>query len=220
MPPVVRLRTTDIWKRLATLSKRRAWRAVAVPFLGRGAARLLALQEDDILVVRFEDAVIRAGLVDPREVLGYIERGVRVFSATNLHAKVFVFGRTAVVGSSNVSVASERLLIEAVVETTAPRVVAAAGAFVQSLAGDEITPKFARAKIPLYRPPRRPAGPARPGVQHSTVWALGLTYVPWDADDEQEARAAQRSAAKLLDDPAKFRIETVSWIGETRLRFG
>lgn len=68
----------------------------------------------------------------------YVKAGVEVHSAANLHAKVFVLGRTAIVGSSNVSAASENSLVEAGIETTDPQVVAKCKRFVEDLRGDVI----------------------------------------------------------------------------------
>ena len=150
----------------------------------------------------------------------YLDSGVRVFSALNLHAKVFVFGPVAAIGSSNVSVASERLLIEAVVETRAPSVVRAAREFVRSLCGDEITPEYAQSKIGLFRPPRRPAVPTGAVVQQSTVWALVADYVDWDEDDEATAKAERPSAVGLLEDPQRYRVEMIAWHGSARMKAG
>jgi len=119
-----------IWPRLRQLARtgrRRAY--VAVPFLGRGAARRLPLRRGDVLITKFDLAAVRAGLVNPREVVAFIKRGVEVHSVANLHAKVYVFGRTAFVGSANVSASSEDSLIEAGCQVTSLDVVAECRAF-------------------------------------------------------------------------------------------
>ena len=101
----VKLLTDTVWARLSVLARRprRSAAAVAVPYLGVGAAKRLPLRRGDLLVTRFDDAAITAGLVDPRDVDKYLQRGVDVHAVTNLHAKVFVLGSCAVVGSTNIS---------------------------------------------------------------------------------------------------------------------
>src|SRR5437879_954134 len=96
--------SANIWPELRRLAKSKSRRAlVAVPFVGRNAARQLALRAGDILVTKFDEAAIRQGLVSPHAIVAFIQRGVNVYSVSNLHAKVFVFGRRAIVGSANVS---------------------------------------------------------------------------------------------------------------------
>src|SRR6266567_7372820 len=101
-----------IWPRLRRLAKTRRRRGyVAVPFLGTGAAKRLPLKRGDVLITKFDLATVRAGQVNPSEVVAFIKRGVEVHSVANLHAKVYVFGRVAFVGSANVSASSEDSLI-------------------------------------------------------------------------------------------------------------
>ena len=71
---------------------------VAVPYLSGDATRRLNLQQGDILVTCFDDQNIKSGAVSPAEVLKYLRRGVEVHHCSDLHAKVYVSGRRAVVG--------------------------------------------------------------------------------------------------------------------------
>lgn len=75
---------------------------VAVAFLGKAATTLLPLREGGMLVTRAKKNAVKAGLVDPREGLKLLRRGVRVHDCAHLHAKVFVFGSRAMVGSAHV----------------------------------------------------------------------------------------------------------------------
>jgi hypothetical protein len=127
----------EIWPRLRRLAKTKRRRAfVAVPFLGSGAAKRLPLRDRDILVTKFDAASVRADLVNPSEVVNFIKRGVEVHSVTNLHAKVYVFGRRAVVGSANVSSTSEHHLVEAACEFSDRKMVAMCREFVLALRGE------------------------------------------------------------------------------------
>src|SRR5262249_21814683 len=134
------LRTRDVWRRISALArtKRRGPAFVAVSYLGAGAADRLPLRTGDTLVTRFDDLAFKSGLVDPKEVVEYITRGVEVHAVANLHAKVFVLRDRALIGSTNVSDHSADRLIEAICETDSYRVVASAKRFVNSLRGDVI----------------------------------------------------------------------------------
>ena len=76
---------------------------VAVAYFGNGASKLLPLRKGSRLVVDASEHAVKSGQTSPAELLKLHRKGVKVYSIENLHAKVFVFGRTAFVGSANVS---------------------------------------------------------------------------------------------------------------------
>lgn len=210
-----RLLTHGIWARISHLCKARGPRFVAVPFIGSGAARRLPLKKGDMLVCRCDEASVKVGVVDPRELGKYLRRGVRVFAAANLHAKVFVFPRSVVVGSSNVSASSESVLIEAGIEDSSATVVSHAREFVRGLASDEVGSEFVRRLLPLYRPPR--AGPAagrRKGtVAHAPLAVVSLGVDSYDDITEAAKNLALEKARELQDDPDGFALQTFDWSG-------
>src|SRR5436190_15520236 len=150
MAPKLKLLTLQLWPRLKELAHRADRACAAVPFFSQGGAQRLPLKDGDLLVTRFDDSAIKSGVTDPREILKLVKRGVSVHSVSNLHAKVYVFGESAIVGSANVSALSERL-VEAAVESNDEIVVRACRQWIESLTGDVIEPEYAEAKIPLYR---------------------------------------------------------------------
>lgn len=82
-------------------------------------------------------------------------------SVQNLHAKVFVIGARALVGSTSVSYSSANVLIEALVETDVREAVALCRDFVRSLEGEAISKAYARRMQRLYRPPHSEMGARR-----------------------------------------------------------
>src|SRR2546425_10788135 len=92
-----------LWHRITSLVSRSHRNYVAVAYLGPLATELLPLNKGDMLVVDMSVRAAKSSQTDPREVRKYKEKGVKVYSCQNLHAKVFVLGKKAVVGSSNVS---------------------------------------------------------------------------------------------------------------------
>lgn len=209
----------DLWSQLRSLAdtrKRRAW--VAVPYLGPGAARRLPLRSGDVLVTCCSESTARAGLVDPREIVVFIKRGVEVHSVSNLHAKVYVFGRRAIVGSANVSATSEQHLIEAGCVLSSPKLVAECRDFVKRLRGEVVELEFARRLIPLWRPPKvfgvklashKPSRVAK----HSSVVAVSLEEEEYEEADQAAADKARESAAERLTDQSRFRMDDFVWSG-------
>lgn len=212
----------EVWPRLRALSRRRSCSAlVAVPFIGSRASERLPLRRGDILVTKFDRAAIASGHVDPREIVGYIKKGVEVHSVRNLHAKVYVFGRIAIVGSANVSASSERQLKEAACECDDRRVVSASREFVLGLRGEAVELEYAKSQIRFWRPPRR--GPYGAGgsprtrtttiVEQSEVVAVSLESVEFDETDSQECEHAHQAAHLRIADSERFRLDDFRWTG-------
>lgn len=145
----------DIWVELRRISRLTDARSfVAVAYLGSGASRRLPLRKGSILVVDASTAAVKSGQTDPSEIEKFRRRGVRVFSFPNLHAKVFVIGSTAFVGSTNVSQNSEKVYVEAAIKTKVESLIDEARRFVQNLATDEIGPERLKSLKAIYKKPR------------------------------------------------------------------
>jgi len=114
----------DIWRELRAISRHRKCPLyVAVPYLGNAGGKLLYLKRGDVLIVALTLANSRNGSVCPSEIGRLQAKGVRVFLAPYLHAKVMLCGRKAVVGSANLSQTSFAHLDEAAMLTTDTAVV-------------------------------------------------------------------------------------------------
>jgi phospholipase D-like protein len=214
------LHAHGVWSRLTALARRSKGTAVAVPYFGSGASKLLPLKKGGTLVVRFDREAVRCGQVNPKEVIRLMKDGVEVHACANLHAKVFVFGNTAIVGSTNVSSSSANSLIEACVEVKARRFAATCKRFVESLKGDKVGLEFAKAMVPLYRPPQF-VGSRRGKAQksrrvlpkHSDLWLVSLVSSEWKEVDYEQEEAGWSQAEKALTNPRQSEIETFAWWG-------
>ncbi|WP_172894308.1 phospholipase D-like domain-containing protein [Micromonospora purpureochromogenes] len=112
----------------------------AVAYAGHGALDLLPLSTGDLIVVNGSRNALANGATSAALLRDWFDRGVHVYVHETLHAKVFVVGRTAYVGSANLSRrAHEDHTVEAAMQTTDPGIVAEARAFVRRLA-DNSTP--------------------------------------------------------------------------------
>src|SRR5438132_14212299 len=107
------LLTTNIWRTLTAATKTRTKPVVAVAYFGQGAAKLLPLPSGSRLVVDASEGAVKSGQTCPAELSKLLNRGVRIYSRQNLHAKIFVFGTKVFVGSANVSQRSASILREA-----------------------------------------------------------------------------------------------------------
>lgn len=216
---MARFQHEGLWSRITKLSKKAAPRRVAVAYLARGASRLLTLGEDDVLVVDMGDASVKTGRTDPKEVLSYLEKGVRVFSVENLHAKVFVLGDHVIVGSANVSAHSRDDLVEAAIESSDPKLRSSIVAWIESLAIDPVTPKLAEAKSKLYNPPKwgrpgrarrgRPRKGPRPEV--GRVWIINTGLFTANVKESTILDEQSASAKRLLKHPSRYWVDTIRY---------
>lgn len=202
--------------------------SVAVPFLGTNASVVLPLKAGSVLVTRVTAEDVRQGLVAPRELLRYLDAGVEIHSCANLHAKVYVFGRRAVIGSANVSRSSERL-VEAALEVTDAEAVAQAKAFVDGLRVEPVSRDFVQTLLPLYREDRvggwsaereAGAGPRsnKTGAVHSRMWIMPLIHGAWDEDTRVASRDAEPHARRRMENPQLNRLEAIEWFGGDQKR--
>jgi hypothetical protein len=150
-----RLHADRIWSTLTTATRQCRGQAVAaVPYFGKSGHRLLPLRAGDTLVVNAGKAAVASGQTSPEALRKLSRKRVRLFSCEHLHAKVFVFGRTAYVGSANVSAHSRDVLAEAIVETNDPVAVRDAIRFITGLCTTPIGTTELAKLDGIYREPR------------------------------------------------------------------
>lgn len=195
---------------------------VAVAFLGKGSFVRLKLKKGSTLVVNAGLEAVRSGQTDPRELLKYVRAGVRVYSQGQLHAKVFVIGRVAYVGSANVSFNSEHRLIESVTSFSDSRAVNQARQFVMDLATERLGPEALKELQAQYREPKLQLLGARAKRTAAADGEVSLAVSLVTKDWSDEALAAERQgspkAQKRLRSSRDFRLEDFQFTGEANLQ--
>jgi hypothetical protein len=219
--------TQDIWPRLTEAARdSQEPCAVAVAYFGAGAGRLLPLPKDSSLVVDASDRAVASGQTCPADLSKLVKRGVKVYSVPNLHAKVFVVGRVAFIGSTNVSNRSASQLVEAVIRTNEPRAVSAARKFVRDHCLHELTPAVLTSLAKIYRPPQVPGGKrgkrtAKETSSRPTLPRLLLAQLQledWSDRDQALHDAALVVAKKRREHPRNFELESFRLTGNCTYR--
>jgi hypothetical protein len=212
----------DIWSKLTkTVRASRRGCDVAVAYFGAGAGRLLPLPKGSRLVVDASERAVASGQTSPADLSKLLKRGVIVYSVPNLHAKVFVLGNAAYIGSTNVSGRSESHLVEAAIRTTDPSAVLAARKFVQRHCLHELTPNVLKRLAKVYRPPRVPGGRRKNKGQVETsqrptiprVFLAQLHLEEWSDRDQALHDAAEVVATKRRKRPRSFELESFRQTG-------
>ena len=218
--------TSRIWHTLTAAAKQsRRPSAVAVAYFGKGAAKLLPLGHGSRLVVDASEIAVKSGQTCPAELKKLMRMGVRVYSIQNLHAKVFVFGTKALIGSANVSQHSAGTLVEAMVATTDRSAVSSARDFVRGLCVQELGPETIARLARMYRPPRLLPG-VRRGMKRQGVAELPrvllapLTVRDFPEGSEDAREAARRVAVKRQEKPRRHKLDDFWWPGKCPFRLG
>ncbi|MGY1817771.1 phospholipase D family protein [Geodermatophilus sp. SYSU D00663] len=183
---------TDVWPAITAVLKTRKRKLVAVAFLGSDAPDLLAtLGRDDLLVCDASLRALKSGATSPDALQVFLERGVRVRSHPRLHAKIYVGGDAAFVGSANASASAVRQAEAGIIATEAAQV-RELRAFVRGLTADsdstlvdEDYVVWAKTK---FRPPRPDgaAGRAARATDRLFLYSYG------DPEPPSVTRAAER----------------------------
>lgn len=221
--------TQDIWPQLTKTVRASQRRCdVAVAYFGAGAGRLLPLPKGSRLVVDASERAVASGQTCPADLSKVLKRGVTIYSVPNLHAKVFVFGRVAYIGSTNVSGRSESHLVEAAIRTTDHGAVQAAGKFVQRHCLHELTPSVLERLAEVYRPPRVSGGKrgkrretataARPSIPR--LFLAQLRLEEWSERDQSLHDAAEVVAAKRRKHARGFELESFRQTGRCPFQRG
>lgn len=215
-----------IWPEITRAVKNSKQRVVAsVAFLGTGGSKQLPLKSGSVLVVNAAENTVKSGATNPRELLSLQKRGVRIYSVENLHAKVFVLGKRAYIGSNNVSNRSAEHWVESAVRTTEPRAVQAARKFVEQLCFNELGPGQLRNLMKIYRPPQVNGTAKRTSRQASAasgprVFVVQLVRGPRDEEEQALYEIGAPVARKTRKHPRTWISDEFPLRGACRLQVG
>jgi hypothetical protein len=214
--------TGDIWRQVSARAKVARRRLVAVAYVSTD--RNLKLKRNDVLICDASDRAIKTGETSARLLQALSLKGVEVRSRRDLHAKVAVFGRYALVGSCNLSRASSEDLTALALLTARKQIVAQATAFIHALrkSSEEIDPDFLRRILEIkVRPARRHESKRKGRMKRfgNKVWLVSVRELA--EDDFPKEQAFVEKAEEKANDLVADKDTTISWIrliGKARFR--
>lgn len=214
--------TQGVWRRLTAVAKKTHRPSlIAVAYFGKNAGSLLPLRKGSRLVVDASEAAVTSGQTCPVDLVKLAKRGVRVFSVANLHAKLFVFGSRAYIGSANASYHSAETMLEAVMETTDRDAVKAARTYIRGLCLHELGPEELDRLSKLYKPPRLKGGRRKRGKKASsqtrpdlpTLRIAQLVLKDPPAGSEEAQEEGERAAKSKRKKRTTHVLEDIHWHG-------
>jgi len=167
---------------------------------------------------------VSQGVTDPKEVRILVRRGVKVFTRSNLHAKLLVMDQTLIVGSANASRNAAKVLDEAALVTRDAAAVQLALSFIDSISTEPVRPHYLRECLKAYRPPRFksaiPHDSARNAKRErrAKLWIIG-GLVPFDPPKAEEGKAesAKARAERLQRRPESTYVDQLFYPNHSRL---
>lgn len=214
--------TGDIWKQVRPYAKVTKRRLVAVAYVSSNGH--FGFRRDDVLICDASDRAIKTAETSARLLQSFYRKGVELRSRPDLHAKVAVFGRYALIGSCNLSAASAEDLTELALLSDRKQIVAQATAFIHALreTSKEIDDGFLRSILKIKVQHSRRRGRKRRGKAvplGNKVWLIAVDEVAEDSYPREQplVEKAEKKASALVAD----RDTTISWIrwtGKGRFR--
>jgi hypothetical protein len=207
------LNHNDLWSNIRKYANKAKRRQVAVAYVGHGAASILPLRRNDVLILDLSETTVRNGQVDPSEVGKFIDRGVRVYRCPGLHAKIYLFDNVVIVGSANLSKHSRDYLVEAAIVSSNKNLLEEAEDFLMSLKKEsyEVSKQFVEKLKKFYRPPvhEKKRVAAKP---KSALWIIPVTEekVP---DMDKKFISQKEEELKLNIDSSEYSIGYI-WGGK------
>jgi hypothetical protein len=196
------------WQRIVGVLRRQEGRTIAA--IAYMTKRLLDLRSGDALVCDASVNSVKAGRTDPRVLLEYVQKGVRVWDYPGLHAKAIVRGRVAIVGSANSSnVSADGRLTELIAIFKDPAAVIETREGIEAFArrSTALDPVTLERRAPLFNPgreflaKRKTLGPRRSAVK-TRAWCIATHYINEHSEIEKArqrgTKRAKRSAQDLL----------------------
>lgn len=178
----------DLWEEIRTLARQSRSLLAAVAFVGRNPDKLFRWPRGASLIADLSEARVREGTSSARGALKLVRRVVSVYSYPDLHAKVLVFDRRAVVGSMNLSGESQDRLEEAAVVLSGHEEVASVQRYVRSLlnGADNLSEEVLR-ELARKEPRRAVARPARPRRREAAALPDRVWLLPTGLDRDESS---------------------------------
>jgi hypothetical protein len=194
-----------LWEHVTNRIREAGHVTAAIAYVGQGGSRLLPLKRHDVLLVDMSLRAVGQGVTDPSEIRKLIERDVRVYTRSSLHAKLFVVDKHVVIGSANASRNSATYLDEAAIESDDVNLRRVALRYIEGMCTEPVRKEYLKKCIAAYRPPVFKAA-ADAGAGKTTrqrpppkLWIMGgLQYLDIPNAERERAKAAEKRATRLL----------------------
>lgn len=216
-----KLLTDNVWSQVGKELNAAKRRMAAVAYVT--SERHLKLSRNDVLVCDASDTAIRTGQTSAALLQSLSRKGVEIWSRSDLHAKTAVFGRYALIGSSNLSASSENNLTELALLTDRGQIVSQIRAFIHGLreTSEEVNGKFLDRiikidVIPSKHQPKRKRNATRLG---NKTWLISVKELAENSfpKEKEFVEQGEKKARSLVADRDSS-VSHIRWVGKSIFR--
>ena len=214
--------TDNIWQQVKSIVRKEKRKAAAIAYVSTN--NFIRFKQGDTLVCDASDQAIGTGETSAAVLREFFNAGAELYSCQNLHAKVLVFGKNVLIGSSNLSQSSADSLRELALLTTRSQIISQASAFIHRLKENSIPinktfiERISKIKVIRQGPTRRKRT-NKPLIFGNRTWLFRVYLVDSERYKEEEkyVKKAEKIVKKQHTD-LKNEISWVRWTGKSRLR--
>jgi hypothetical protein len=213
---MIQFLSDDLWNTIKSVSKRSKRTKAAVAYFGKGAADQLSLKKGDTLLVAMSLSNVSSGQVSPDDIQKLYDKGVSIYNLGNLHAKVYLFDNTAIIGSANVSNHSANYLLEGAVLTNEKKVLRDVDRFISDHCNERVDQDYIELCKSYYNPPKYPERQQRKlsrntAEQLSPLWVISIHPLEFDKDDEVEIKKKLGKYEKKRSHNPRFELSQLRY---------
>lgn len=147
---------SSVWPTITAIANKAGKPGLAaISYFGQNGDQLLPLKPGSSLVVDASITTVANGITSPHSLLRMAENGVKIYTVSDLHAKIVCFENVAFIGSANASLNSKNYLIEAVLKTSTIDEIVEVKEFIKSIAKNQLDIEHIKALIKFYTPPKK-----------------------------------------------------------------
>lgn len=142
---MIRLSSNTIWADIEALAIKTNVKLVAVPYITDDTR--IKFGRGDTIIVDASDKAIASGQTKAKTLEKAFNKGAEIYSLPKLHAKIMLFDKVAVIGSTNISTASAQTLKEAAVITDNKNIISSINNLISQFKTDKDARKIDKAFI-------------------------------------------------------------------------
>jgi hypothetical protein len=213
------LSNRELWTEIRKQANSSKVVTIVTGYLGTKPQALLKWPRNGVVVADISADTVKYGICSAKGALALSKKGISVLQLKNLHAKIYLFDRTAIVGSANLSEESSDRRVEAgvllsgkevkTVRTEVRRIKRSA-----TLLDADILTAWAKHEPKRKRVATRPVGPSTDEPERSMLNGSPLWLVDtWKTDPSPaEERVRAKTSRKLAEDHG-VDSKHIDWFG-------
>lgn len=194
---MIKFLADDIWVTIKSLSDKSRKTKIAVAYFGTGASTQVTLKKGDTLLVAMTLGNVKVGQVNPFEIEKLYKKGVNIFNLPNLHSKIYLFDKSVIIGSANVSSNSADNLIETGLLTNDSNAISQAESFINEHCIEKVEQDYIEVCKKNYNPPKSFGSKQKRTAKNkfkgqlTTTWVISTTSTTWKDEDYETLETDQ-----------------------------